>query len=254
MSKGLFDLTGKVALVTGASRGIGKEIAKIIAEYGAHVIVSSRKIEDCRTVSEEILSAGGSSEAISLNIGNMDDISSAFTHICKEHGKLDILVNNAATNSYFGNILETDPVAFDKSLQVNIRGSFYMAVEAGKLMREHGGGVILNTASIAGITPGVGQGVYSIVKAAVINMTKAFAKECARDNIRCNALLPGLIKTHFSAALFTDDEIYSKVIERTPMQRHATPEEMAGSALYLVSQASSFTTGQCIVADGGLTV
>ncbi len=255
MATNLFDLTGKTALVTGASRGIGEEIAKLLAEQGAHVIVSSRKIDDCAAVADAITSNGGSAEAFACNIGNMDDITATFDHIRKQHnGKLDILVNNAATNPYFGHILDTDLGAFNKTIDVNIRGYFFMSIEAGKLMKEHGGGAIVNTASVNAIHPGPAQAIYSITKAAVVSMTKAFARECAEFGIRCNALLPGLTKTKFAGALFTHDEIYQMAVEKIPMKRHAEPREMAGTVLYLVSDASSYTTGECIVVDGGMIV
>ncbi len=255
MYKNLFDLAGKVALVSGASRGIGEEIAMCLAEYGAHVIVSSRKIEGCQAVADKILAAGGSLEALACNVGNMDDITATFEHIKQKHkGKLDILVNNGAANPYFGHILDTDIGAFNKTVDVNIRGYFFMSIEAGKLMRENGGGSIINTASVNAIQPGDMQGIYSITKAAVVNMTKAFAKECAPFGIRCNALLPGFTKTKFAGALFTNDDIYKKAVENIPMSRHAEPSEMVGTVLYLASKASSYTNGECIVVDGGLTI
>ena len=184
----------------------------------------------------------------------MDDISATFAHIKSVHGKLDILINNAATNPYFGHILDTDLAAYDKTVDVNIRGYFFMSVEAGKMMREQGGGAIVNTASINAIQPGIKQGIYSITKAAVANMTKAFAKELAPHGIRVNALLPGLTKTKFAGALFTNEEIYKQAMAGIPMGRHAEPKEMAGTVLYLVSDASSYTTGECIVVDGGITL
>lgn len=255
MSKDLFDLSGKIALVSGASRGIGEEIAKILANYGAHVIVSSRRIDDCQSVADSINASGGSAEALACNVGSLDDINATFEHIKQHHNStLDILVNNAAANPYFGHILDTDLGAFNKTIDVNIRGYFYMSVEAGKLMRESGGGSIINTASVNAIEPGDMQGIYSITKAAVVNMTQAFAKECARFNIRCNALLPGITKTKFAGALFAHQEIYDEVIKGVPMRRHAEPHEMAGTVLYLASKASSYTTGECIVVDGGLTI
>lgn len=254
MATNLFDLTGRIALVSGASRGIGEEIAKLLAEQGAHVIVSSRKIEDCTAVAQSITANGGKAEPFACNIGNMEDISAVFEHIRSTYGKLDILVNNAAANPYFGHILDTDLGAFNKTVDVNIRGYFFMSIEGGKLMRENGGGAILNTASVNGLQPGMGQGIYSITKAAVINMTKAFAKECAQFGIRCNALLPGLTKTKFAGALFTNDDIYKSAVQGIPMGRHAEPQEMAGTVLYLVSDASTYTNGECIVVDGGLTI
>ena len=254
MATTIFDLTGKVALVTGASRGIGEEIAKLLAEQGAHVIVSSRKIDGCQVVADAITAAGGSAEAFPCHIGDMEDITKTFAHIRSAHGKLDILVNNAATNPYFGHILDTDLAAYQKTVDVNVRGYFFMSVEGGKLMRENGGGAIVNTASINGLQPGPFQGIYSITKAAVINMTKAFAKECGDCGIRVNALLPGLTKTKFASALFDHKEVYDQAMAQIPMKRHAEPNEMAGTVLYLVSDASSYTTGECIVVDGGITL
>lgn len=254
MSTRLFDLSGKVALVTGASRGIGEEIARLFAEQGAHVIVSSRKAESCEKVVAAIVAAGGSAEAIACHVGDMAQIQSVFAAIRERHGRLDILVNNAAANPYFGNVLDTDLAAYGKTVDVNIRGYFFMSIEAGKMMREQGRGVILNTASVNGLQPGVGQGIYSITKAAVINMTRVFAKECAQFGIRCNAILPGLTKTRFAGALFENEAIYRQVVAGIPMGRHAEPSEMAGGALYLVSDAASYTNGECLVIDGGLTI
>ncbi len=254
MATNLFDLTGKVALVTGASRGIGESIAKLLAEQGAHVIVSSRKIDGCQTVADAITAAGGSAEALACHVGNMGDIENCFAQIKQMHGKLDILINNAATNPYFGHILDTDLGAYTKTVDVNIRGYFFMSIEAGKMMRDNGGGAIVNTASINGLQPGPMQGIYSITKAAVINMTKSFAKECGGMGIRVNALLPGITKTAFASALFSDEKIYNQAMATLPMHRHGEPHEMAGTVLYLVSNASSYTNGECIVVDGGLTL
>ena len=247
-------LKGKVAVVTGASRGIGEEIAKLLAQQGAHVIVSSRKIIDCTAVAEGIRDAGGSADPFACNVGNMDDIAALFEYIHKTYGKLDICVNNAATNPYFGHVLDTDLGAFNKTVDVNIRGYFFMSIEAGKLMRDHGGGTIVNTASVNALQPGPMQAIYSITKAAVVNMTKAFAKECGPLGIRCNALLPGLTRTKFAGALFSNEDIYQAAIREIPLGRHAEPSEMAGTVLYLVSDASSYTNGECIVVDGGLTI
>ena len=249
-----FDLSGRTALITGASRGIGKAIAELLAQHGAHVIISSRKVEGCTAVVQEIVAAGGSAEAMACHIGDLQQIESAIAQIRERHGKLDILVNNAAINPYFGHILDTPPEAFQKTIDVNMRGYFYMSVGAGKLMRETGGGTIVNTASINALKPPPMQAIYSITKAAVVNMTRAFAKECARYNIRCNALLPGLTRTDFAGALFEDEKFYNYAISQIPMRRHAEPGEMAGAVLYLVSDAASFTTGEILVVDGGMTI
>lgn len=254
MSSNIFDLTGRVALVTGASRGIGEEIAKLLASHGARVIVSSRRQESCQAVVGKIKAAGGDAEALACHVGSMEDISRTFSYVREHYGRLDILVNNAAANPYYGHILDTDLGSFEKTLDVNIRGYFFMSLEAGKLMKEQGGGCIVNTASVNALQPGDKQGIYSISKAAVVNMTKAFARECGEFNIRVNALLPGLTKTKFAGGLFEQEDFYQEVIGRTALKRHAEPNEMAGTVLYLVSDASSYTTGECIVVDGGVTI
>ncbi len=254
MATDLFDLSGKIALVTGASRGIGEAIATLLAEQGAHVIVSSRKVESCQKVVDEIKAAGGSAEAFPCHIGDLDQISAIFAHIRDTRGRLDILINNAAANPYFGHVVDTDIGSFQKTLDVNIRGYFYMSVEAVKLMREHGGGSIVNTSSINALSPGPQQGIYSITKAAIVSMTQTFAIECGGENIRVNALLPGLTKTRFAGALFTNEDIHQELMSRIPMGRHAEPKEMAGSVLYLVSDAGSYTTGTCTIVDGGMSL
>ncbi|QAY93868.1 SDR family oxidoreductase [Pseudomonas sp. ACM7] len=248
----LFDLDGKIAFVSGASRGIGEAIAKLLAQQGAHVIVSSRKLDGCQHVADAIIAAGGKATAVACHIGEMEQISQVFAGIREQFGRLDILVNNAATNPQFCNVLDTDLSAFQKTVDVNIRGYFFMSVEAGKLMRENGGGgSIINVASINGISPGIFQGIYSVTKAAVINMTKVFAKECAQFGIRCNALLPGLTDTKFASALVKNEAILNTALQQIPLKRVADPSEMAGAVLYLASDASSYTTGVSLNVDGG---
>jgi len=247
----LFNISGRVALVTGASRGIGESIAKLLASAGAHVIVSSRKIDGCQRVADEIKEAGGSAEALACHIGEMEQIEACFKTIEEQHGKLDILVNNAAANPYFGHVLDTDLSAFQKTVDVNIRGYFFMSTLGGKLMKKSGGGSIINVASVNGVVPGDFQGIYSITKAAVISMTKTFAKECAQLGIRVNALLPGLTDTKFASTLTSNDAILKQAMMHIPMKRVAMPEEMAGTVLYLASDASSYTTGTTLNVDGG---
>jgi NAD(P)-dependent dehydrogenase (short-subunit alcohol dehydrogenase family) len=248
-----FDLTGKIALVTGASRGIGEAIARLLAKHGAHVIVSSRKASACETVAAAIRAEGHAAEAYPCHIGDMDQIETIFGHIRASHGRLDILVNNAATNPYFGPIQDTDLSAFQKTLDVNIRGYFFMSAEAMKLMATHGGGAIVNVASVNAVVPGLHQGIYSITKAAVIGMTKAFAREGAPLGVRCNALLPGLTRTRLAGALL-EGEHRKKWEDNIPMARPAEPDEMAGAVLYLVSGASSYTTGVSLNVDGGFLI
>lgn len=247
----LFDLTGRTALVTGGSRGIGEGIAKLLASAGAHVIVSSRKLEGCQLVADAINNDGGSAEALACHIGDVEQIEACFKFIEEKHGKLDILINNAAANPYFGHILDTDLGAFQKTVDVNIRGYFFMSTFGGKLMKKNGGGSIINVASINGVVPGDFQGIYSITKAAVISMTKSLAKECAQMGIRVNALLPGLTDTKFASALTQNEAILQQAMIHIPMKRIAMPEEMAGTVLYLVSDAASYTTGVALNVDGG---
>ena len=247
----IFDLTGKIALVTGASRGIGASIARLLAGQGAHVILSSRKADACESVATEIRNAGGKAEVMACHIGEMEQIEQIFAAIREKHGRLDILVNNAATNPHFGPIHETDLTAFQKTVDVNIRGYFFMSARAVKLMGKTGGGSIVNVASVNGVIPGAFQGIYSITKAAVISMTKAFAKEAAASNIRVNALLPGATETKFASALTQNPAILNELLKHVPMNRVAQPDEMAGAVLFLVSPAGSYTTGACLNVDGG---
>jgi NAD(P)-dependent dehydrogenase (short-subunit alcohol dehydrogenase family) len=246
-----FDLTGKIALVSGASRGIGESISRLLAAQGAHVILASRKAEPCERVATAIREAGGKAEAMACHIGDMEQINALFAAVRDKHGRLDILVNNAAANPYFGSIQDTDLGAFNKTVDVNIRGYFFMSAQAVKLMSTHGGGSIVNVASVNGIIPGHFQGIYSITKAAVISMTKSFAKECAPLGIRVNALLPGATETKFASALTQNPVILGELLKHVPMGRVAQPDEMAGAVLYLVSPAASYTTGTCLNVDGG---
>jgi NAD(P)-dependent dehydrogenase (short-subunit alcohol dehydrogenase family) len=246
-----FNLDKKIALVTGASRGIGASIAMTLAEYGATCILVSRKIEGLQAVQAKIKAKGGAAEAVACNMGDLDQIQALFAQIKSRFSRLDILVNNAATNPYFGPMLGAPESAWDKTLAVNLKGPFFMIQQAVGLMAE-GGGAIVNVASINAVSPAPMQGIYSITKAGVVAMTKAYAKELAPKNIRVNALLPGLTQTKFTTALIDNEEIYESILQRIPMRRHAQPDEMAGAVLYLVSEAASFTTGTTIVCDGGV--
>jgi NAD(P)-dependent dehydrogenase (short-subunit alcohol dehydrogenase family) len=248
----LFDLTGRVALITGASRGIGAATAKLLAAHGAHVVISSRKQEDLDKVAAEIHAAGGKATAIAAHQGESTALKHLMSEIETGLGRLDILVNNAATNPYFGHISDTDAGMIDKTLQVNIKGYFELAALASKVMKKNGGGAIVNIASVNGVKPGMFQGIYSITKAAVINMTQAFAKECAPWKVRCNAVLPGLTDTKFASALTKNDAILKSVLPSIPLGRMAQPEEIAPAVLFLVSDASSYVTGTTLTVDGGL--
>ena len=251
-SKQAFDLTGKVALITGASRGIGMAVAHLFAEFGAEVIVSSRKQESVQTVADSIIEKGGKAHAIACHIGNAEAVSQLMLTIKQQFGALDILVNNAAANPYFGHILDTDEGALRKTIEVNIQGYFQMSQLAGQLMRETGGGCIINTASVNGVRSGPMQGIYSITKAAVIAMTEAFAKECAPQNIRVNAVLPGLTETKFASALTQNEALLKSYLPMIPMHRVAQPEEIAPAFLFLASDAASYITGISLPVDGGI--
>jgi NAD(P)-dependent dehydrogenase (short-subunit alcohol dehydrogenase family) len=208
-------------------------------------------LEGLQEVAGKIEENGAKAIAIACHMGYLNQIESLFKTVRKQFGRLDILVNNAGTNPYFGEMLGADEAAWDKTHDVNLKGPFFMVKHAARLMVKAGGGAIVNVASVSGMRPGLMQGIYSITKAGLIAMTKAYAKELADKNIRVNALLPGLIKTQFSKILIETKEIYDQAVKRIPMGRHAEPGEMAGAVLYLVSDAASFTTGICLTCDGG---
>ncbi len=246
-----FDLDDKIAIVTGASRGIGQSIAKGLAAHGATVFCTSRKIEDLNKVKDEIELEGGKAHAIACHIGKLDDIQNLFKAVEERYGRLDILVNNAATNPYFGDVLHATADAWDKTIDVNFKGYFFMSQFAANLMIKNKGGSIVNVASINGIRPAPFQGIYSMTKAGVIAMTKSFAKELAPFNVRVNAILPGLTDTKFSSVMTQNEEILKLILPTIPMKRVANPDEMVGAVVYLVSDAASYTTGATIVIDGG---
>ena len=246
-----FDLTGRVALVTGGSRGIGRAIALLLARHGAAVAVASRKRESCETVAAEIRAAGGRAAAHECHIGEPAQIAETFLALDAEHGRVDILVNNAATNPYYGPAIDMDLAAWQKTVDVNVRGYFWASIEAARRMRRNGRGAIVNVASVNAFRPMDGQACYSLTKAAIVNMTQGLAKEWARDGIRVNALVPGIVETRFAAAMHENERLRAAIERQVPMGRVAQPEEMAGAVLYLTSDAASYTTGSCLTADGG---
>lgn len=252
MSDALFDLQGKVALVSGASRGIGEQIARLLAAHGAHVVLTSRRVDACEAVAVEIRAAGGQATAIAAHIGETDAIDALFAELDTRGLVPQVLVNNAAANPYFGPMLDMGLDAFAKTADVNIRGYWYMSVLAGRRMRDAGGGSIINIASVNGVRPAANQGVYSFSKSAIIGMTQAFAKELAMHRIRVNAVLPGLTETKFASAITQNPGIMKMVMPMIPLGRVAQPEEIAPAVLYLASAASSYVTGTCLTVDGGM--
>jgi len=251
MSSALFDLTGKTALITGASRGIGAACAVLLAEHGAHVVITSRKQENLQQTTDTILAAGGQVTPVASHAGDMSATDHLLATMEEGPGAPDILLGNAAANPHFGPMLEVEMSAVDKVIEVNLRGSFYLAREVAKKMKHKGGGNIVLVSSVNGVRAGHWQGIYSISKAALMSMAQAMAKEFAADGIRVNAVLPGLTDTHFASALTQDEKILKGFLQQVPMNRIAQPEEIATAVLFLVSPASSYVTGVCLPVDGG---
>jgi NAD(P)-dependent dehydrogenase (short-subunit alcohol dehydrogenase family) len=248
-----FSLSGRVALVTGGSRGIGRSVSLALAEAGARVAVSSRKEPACAAVVSEIEERGGEAIAVPGNVGREEDAVSVVTTVMERWGRLDILVNNAGTNPEFGPIVGTSLAAVDKIFDVNLKGPLVFTREAVRAwMGEHGGSVI-NVASEAGIRPDPFIGVYSSSKAALINLTRGLARELGPRGIRVNALAPGLVRTDFARVLVETPEIHDRAVALTALGRVGEPEEMAGAVLWLASDAATYVTGAVISVDGGST-
>ncbi len=250
----IFSLANKVALVTGASKGIGESIARFFASAGATVIINSRKQDDLDALAAEINKGGGKCTGIAANAGDVESCRTLINTIIERFGGIDILVNNAATNPVYGGLLQAEEWAFDKIMNVNVKAPFELSKLVHASMKSRGGGSIINISSIAGITPDSGLGLYSISKAALNMLTKASAKEWGHDGIRVNSICPGLIKTKFSKALWDNVDVLKKFTKHIAISRMGTVEEIAGLALYLASNASSYTTGGIFTADGGTTI
>jgi NAD(P)-dependent dehydrogenase (short-subunit alcohol dehydrogenase family) len=248
-----FSLSGKVALVTGGSRGIGKAIAIGLAKFGADVAVTSRKLPDLEEVAKEIKGLGRRSMAVATHVGRMDEINNLVPQVKDKLGRIDILVNNAATNPTMDPAMDIEERAWDSIMNLNLKGLFFLSQAVGRLMKEQGEGKIINVASVAGITPDI-LPVYSISKAGVIMATKVMAQQWAQHNIRVNAIAPGLTKTRFSEALWSNPAVLQAATERTPLQRVAEPDEMVGAVIFLASDASSYVTGHVLVVDGGTAI
>lgn len=246
-----FDLSERVAIVTGASRGIGKAIARAYALAGAKVVLASRKQEALDKAARVIRDAGGDAVGVAAHNGDKQALQSLVQETVERFGRLDILVNNAATNPHFGTILEADDSFWRKTIDVNLMGNVWLTQAAVKQMRAGGGGKIINVASIVGLNPGRYQGIYSLTKAGVISLTKTLATELGPDNIQVNAIAPGLVKTKFAQALWGNEDLLAHLLARTPAGRIGQPGDMTGIALFLASTASDYTTGAVFVLDGG---
>ncbi|MEM1321501.1 MAG: glucose 1-dehydrogenase [Bacteroidota bacterium] len=249
--KQLFQLDGKVAIITGASKGIGAAMAQGLAAFGAKVVISSRKQEAVDAVANELTQAGLEAIGIACHVGDPEQLQQLVDKTVAQYGGIDILINNAATNPIFGPISEAGGEIFDKIMNVNVKAPFALANLVYPHMKTRGGGSIINISSVEGMKPSFGLGLYSVSKAALLMLTQNQAKEWGTDGIRSNAICPGLIKTKFSAAIWQNETLLKQVEKHLPAGRMAAPDEMTGLAIFLASSASSYCTGSVFTADGG---
>jgi NAD(P)-dependent dehydrogenase (short-subunit alcohol dehydrogenase family) len=247
----LFDLSGRVALVTGASRGIGSAIAEILAEHGAQVVLSSRKQADLDAEADRINAQHAEkATAIAAHSGRPEELEHLVQQVMERFSRIDILVNNAATNPYMGPVLGAELPAWDKTFEVNLRGVFVLTKLVYQAWMEAHGGAIVNVASIGGLRPGIGLGIYNVTKAGVIMLTRQLARE-AGGKVRINAVAPGVIKTRFAEALWANEAILDRILAQNPMGRIGVPSEVAAAVLFLASDAASYVNGEVLVVDGG---
>ncbi len=249
-----FSLEGKVAVITGASRGIGRAIALRFAQAGAKVVVSSRRLENVQIVADEIEANGGEALAVQAHVGRPDDVAALVARTVDAFGRVDVAVNNAATNPHFGPLLTADEGQWDKILDTNAKGAFRVCKAVVPHMEAQGGGKIINLASVAGLRPSPGMGMYGISKAALIMLTQVLALELGHINIQVNCIAPGVIKTRFSQVLWQTPQIAEPILAHLPLGRFGEPEDVTGLALYLASPASDYVTGAVFLVDGGMNV
>ena len=250
----MMNLEGKVAIITGASKGIGFDIARVLGKSGAKVVINSRKEADLQTALVSLKSEDIESSYSAGNVGKVEDIQALVDFTIEKFGQIDILVNNAAANPAFGPLEQTEEWAFDKIMDVNLKGPFELAKRALPHLQKSDNASIINISSVEGIKPGQGLGIYSVSKSALIGLTKSMAKEWGRYNIRTNVICPGLIKTKFSEALWTNDKMLNQFTGHIPIKRIGAVEDVSGLALYLASDASTYTTGGVFTVDGGYTI
>jgi NAD(P)-dependent dehydrogenase (short-subunit alcohol dehydrogenase family) len=251
---GLFDLKGRVALITGSSRGIGRAMALRMAEAGARVVVSSRKLDACEEVVAEIRNAGGEAVAVACNIASKDELQALVAGTRAAFGKIDVLVCNAAVNPHYGPTQEISDSAFEKVLDSNVRSNHWLCQLVIPEMAERQDGAVIIVSSIGGLKGSAVLGTYGLSKAADMALARNLAVEWGPKNVRVNCIAPGLVRTDFARALWENPETYKVAVERYPLRRIGEPDEIAGTAVYLASKAGSFVTGQTIVVDGGATV
>ncbi|WP_417520109.1 SDR family NAD(P)-dependent oxidoreductase [Minwuia sp.] len=250
--KHLFDLTGKTAVVTGGSKGIGKAICLALAAHGANVIVASRKIDGCQAVVDEIRAEGGEATALSCNITHREDLEKLVRQSREAYGRIDIMIANAAVNPFMGSNLDIPDDAFQKIMTCNVQSNLWLAQMVIPEMQERQDGAFIIVSSIGGLKGDRSLGAYAISKAADFQLARNLAVEFGKDNIRVNCIAPGLVKTDFAKALWTDPERSAKRLKGTPLNRLGEPEDLAGIAVYLAAPAGAWTTGQVFVVDGGV--
>jgi len=254
MTDQLFDLSGKVAVITGSTKGIGKAIAKQMSKAGAKVVISSRKAGPCDDVAAAINDAGGEAIAVPCHVGDKAQVQNLIDATMKEWGRIDILVCNAAANPFYGSLSDIPDDLFDKTMETNIRSNVWLATMAAPQMRERKDGVIIITSSIGGLKGDANLGAYAISKAADMQLARNLAVEWGPDNIRVNCIAPGLVRTDMARALWENPDTYKRVCATAPLRRIGEPVEIAGAAVFLASSSGSFMTGQTMVIDGGVTI